>query len=142
MHMQGTPATMQVDPHYDDVVAEVYDFLARRVEWAEAQRHPARADRHRPRHRLRQDGRAQPRDLAEPRSICQPGMCRFWSASRARGSWARSRAGRVAERAAASVVSSLAACLRGARVVRVHDVAAMVDAIGSGPRCEDGGIRA
>ena len=36
MHMQGTPATMQLDPRYHDVVTEVYDFLARRVEWAEA----------------------------------------------------------------------------------------------------------
>jgi dihydropteroate synthase len=30
MHMQGTPATMQVDPRYDDVVAEVGSFLAAR----------------------------------------------------------------------------------------------------------------
>ena len=35
----------------------------------------------------------------------------------------------LAERATASVVSSLAGCVRGARVVRVHDVAPMVDAI-------------
>lgn len=28
MHMQGTPATMQVAPHYDDVVDEVRRFLA------------------------------------------------------------------------------------------------------------------
>src|SRR6185312_4063687 len=35
----------------------------------------------------------------------------------------------VAERATASVVSSLAAAIRGAGVVRVHDVAPMVDAI-------------
>ena len=27
MHMQGTPRTMQVAPHYDDVVAEVRDFF-------------------------------------------------------------------------------------------------------------------
>ena len=27
MHMQGTPRTMQIDPHYDDVVAEVADFF-------------------------------------------------------------------------------------------------------------------
>ncbi|MEZ5566104.1 MAG: dihydropteroate synthase [Gammaproteobacteria bacterium] len=26
-HMQGTPASMQRDPHYDDVVAEVFGFL-------------------------------------------------------------------------------------------------------------------
>nr|WP_206203131.1 dihydropteroate synthase [Thioalkalivibrio sp. XN8] len=32
MHMQGKPRTMQAAPHYDDVVGEVYDFLARRVE--------------------------------------------------------------------------------------------------------------
>jgi dihydropteroate synthase len=27
MHKQGTPQTMQVDPHYDDVVAEVLEYL-------------------------------------------------------------------------------------------------------------------
>lgn len=27
MHMQGTPATMQVQPEYNDTVAEVYDYL-------------------------------------------------------------------------------------------------------------------
>ena len=31
MHMQGRPATMQDDPHYDDVVAEVSAFLAARA---------------------------------------------------------------------------------------------------------------
>ena len=31
MHMLGEPKTMQVDPTYDDVVAEVLDFLARRI---------------------------------------------------------------------------------------------------------------
>jgi dihydropteroate synthase len=30
MHMQGTPQTMQEDPRYDDVVTEVYDYLALR----------------------------------------------------------------------------------------------------------------
>lgn len=34
MHMLGTPADMQKDPHYDDVVGEVRDFLAARAEWA------------------------------------------------------------------------------------------------------------
>ncbi len=32
MHMQGTPRTMQDDPHYADVVGEVSDFFARRIE--------------------------------------------------------------------------------------------------------------
>ena len=31
MHMQGEPATMQESPHYDDVVAEVRDFLLERA---------------------------------------------------------------------------------------------------------------
>ncbi|HSV99840.1 MAG TPA: dihydropteroate synthase [Sedimentisphaerales bacterium] len=34
MHMQGTPATMQVEPHYDDVASEVRDFLVARAERA------------------------------------------------------------------------------------------------------------
>lgn len=36
MHMQGTPATMQDAPHYDDVVGEVRAFLAERIEVAVA----------------------------------------------------------------------------------------------------------
>ncbi|MGD8407955.1 MAG: dihydropteroate synthase [Thiohalophilus sp.] len=31
MHMQGQPRTMQADPHYDDVVEEVLEFLQQRV---------------------------------------------------------------------------------------------------------------
>jgi dihydropteroate synthase len=34
MHMSGTPATMQAEPHYDDVVGEVAAFLSERIEWA------------------------------------------------------------------------------------------------------------
>ena len=30
MHMQGTPQTMQIAPHYDDVVAEIHAYLAAR----------------------------------------------------------------------------------------------------------------
>jgi len=36
MHMLGTPKTMQKDPHYDDVVTEVKDFLENAIERAEA----------------------------------------------------------------------------------------------------------
>jgi dihydropteroate synthase len=35
MHMQGEPATMQVEPRYDDVVGEVLDFLLGRAKRAE-----------------------------------------------------------------------------------------------------------
>jgi len=36
MHMLGDPKTMQADPHYDDVVADVRTFLTERVEAATA----------------------------------------------------------------------------------------------------------
>jgi dihydropteroate synthase len=34
MHMQGTPRTMQIDPHYEDVVSEVTAFLEERLAYA------------------------------------------------------------------------------------------------------------
>ena len=36
MHMKGTPRTMQIAPHYDDVVGEVKAFLKARLEAAES----------------------------------------------------------------------------------------------------------
>ncbi|HWP81234.1 MAG TPA: dihydropteroate synthase [Bacteroidota bacterium] len=36
MHMKGTPKTMQVNPSYTDVVAEVVEFLRKRIEFARA----------------------------------------------------------------------------------------------------------
>lgn len=36
MHAQGTPATMQADPRYDDVLLDVYDALEARIAAAEA----------------------------------------------------------------------------------------------------------
>ncbi|WP_174274412.1 dihydropteroate synthase, partial [Sphingomonas bacterium] len=36
MHHQGDPATMQRDPHYEDALIEVYDWLERRIAAAEA----------------------------------------------------------------------------------------------------------
>jgi dihydropteroate synthase len=36
MHIRGTPRTMQRDPRYDDVVAEIRQFLAERIELAVA----------------------------------------------------------------------------------------------------------
>ncbi len=34
MHMKGEPKTMQIDPSYEDVVTEVYDYLTAKVEYA------------------------------------------------------------------------------------------------------------
>ena len=35
MHMQGTPGNMQVNPEYDDVIAEIADFFRERMSWLE-----------------------------------------------------------------------------------------------------------
>ena len=39
MHKQGTPARMQIDPHYDDVVADVLAFLRARTAGGARRRH-------------------------------------------------------------------------------------------------------
>jgi len=36
MHMKGTPRTMQANPHYQDVLAEVREFLGQRLDVAQA----------------------------------------------------------------------------------------------------------
>lgn len=33
MHMQGTPADMQVKPHYEDVVEDIVAFFRERIDW-------------------------------------------------------------------------------------------------------------
>jgi dihydropteroate synthase len=37
MHMKGTPKNMQINPHYDDVTGEVRSFLEERISWVVAQ---------------------------------------------------------------------------------------------------------
>jgi len=34
MHMKGIPGTMQVNPHYDDLIGELKEFLSERIEFA------------------------------------------------------------------------------------------------------------
>lgn len=35
MHMQGTPDTMQINPHYDNVIEEILEFFRERISWVE-----------------------------------------------------------------------------------------------------------
>jgi dihydropteroate synthase len=128
MHMQGVPQTMQVEPQYADVVAEVYDFLAARVAWAEAQGIS--------RERIAIDpgigfGKTGDHNLALLRNLgrfATLGCAVVVGTSRKR--FLGTLTGRpTAERVTASVVSSLAGLMHGAHVVRVHDVAPMVDAL-------------
>ncbi len=128
MHMQGTPATMQANPSYQDVVIEVYDFLARRIEWAQSHGIP--------RQQIAIDpgigfGKTFEHNLEILRNLERFDTlgCPILVGLSRKGFLGSITGKPVSERTAATVAASLDACRRGARIVRVHDVAAMVDAI-------------
>ena len=128
MHMQGEPRTMQQDPKYGDVVGEVMAFLEARV------------------------AALQSAGVARERLVLDPGfgfgkrtehnytllreLGRFTAgglpvlAGMSRKSMIGAVTGReVGERLAGSVAAALIAVQHGACIVRVHDVAATVDAL-------------
>ena len=129
MHMRGEPASMQRAPAYaGDVVGEVAAFLGERVAAATA-RGIARARLavdpgigfgKRPEHNVAL--------LARQRELLALGLPLVvgWSRKSTLG-WLTGRP--LAERLPASVAAALAAVQHGAHVVRVHDVAATVDAL-------------
>jgi len=128
MHMRGTPRTMQINPCYDDVVGEVYEYLAGRIAWCEAHRIP--------RVRLAIDpgigfGKTLEHNLELLRNLERFASlgCAVVIGTSRKGFLGKLTGRDVAGREVASVVSSLAACVQGASVVRVHDVGPMVDAI-------------
>ncbi len=128
MHMQGTPQTMQDDPHYEDVVAEVYEFLARRLEWAEA--------RGIPRTQIAIDpgigfGKRDVHNLALLRNLERFASlgCAVLIGTSRKGVLAKLIGRETGDRTVASAVSALAAIAAGASIVRVHDVAAVCDAL-------------
>lgn len=128
MHMRGTPRTMQDDPRYGDVVAEVHDFLAGKIEQAESLGIP--------RGRISIDpgigfGKTFEHNLELMRNLprfLDLGCTILVGISR-KGFLKTITGKSMAERTVSSVVCSLAACHAGAGVVRVHDVGPMVDAI-------------
>jgi dihydropteroate synthase len=128
MHMQGTPATMQVDPTYDDVVGEVEAFLeARLVACAQA---GIALDR------LVVDpglgfGKTLAHNLALLRGVgvfAALGAPVLIGVSR-KGMIGQLTGRPVAERTPGSVTAAVLAAQRGARILRVHDVAATRDAL-------------
>jgi dihydropteroate synthase len=128
MHMRGEPGSMQADTGYADVVAEVAAFLRSRAD-ALKQRgiaperitlDPGIGFAKTPTQNLALLGRQ--RELL---SLGHP-LLVGWS----RKSTLGVVTGRpVDERLAASVAAAVGAVSQGARVVRVHDVAATVDAL-------------
>jgi dihydropteroate synthase len=128
MHMRGTPETMQKDPRYDDVVAEVSAFLASRASALEAA--GVAADRivldpgfgfgktleH---NKLLFRALPQLADLGYP-LLAGVSRKRFIGDLTGRG---------IEDRVAGSVAAALLAVQNRASLVRVHDVKETVDAI-------------
>lgn len=128
MHMQRDPQTMQFDPHYQDVIAEVSLFLEGRASL------------------LKEQGVAQNRIAIDPgfgfgksleHNLAMLAQFQQFSklgypvlAGISRKSMLGKLTGREAnERLAPSVAAAILAADRGARIVRVHDVAETVDAL-------------
>ncbi len=129
MHMQGQPRSMQEQPHYSDVVAEVSDFLTGQAE--------ALLSRGVARERIVLDpgfgfGKTQEHNLALFRSL--PGLAGLGypllvGVSR-KSMIGNALGGRpVTERLVGSVTAALLAARAGARILRVHDVRETMDAL-------------
>jgi len=129
MHMRGEPKTMQAgEPVYGDVVAEVSAFLRERADAVRAAGVAAE--------RITLDpgigfGKTSAHNLAllaRQRELLPLGypLLVGWSRKRTLGEVT----GRpVGDRLAASLAAALASVFHGARIVRVHDVAATADAL-------------
>ena len=128
MHMRGEPRTMQVDPHYRSVVEEVRDDLRGRIAACEAAGIPREricvdpgiGFGKRPEHNLAL--------LAALDRLADPGIPVLVGVSR------KSLLGIITgrptgERLAGSVALAALSVMRGAAIIRAHDVAATVDAV-------------
>lgn len=122
MHMQGTPQTMQRQPAYGDVVREVRDYLLVRAGFC-LQHGIAR-------NRLVIDpgigfGKTTGHNLALLRALPELAGCGFpllVGASRKRFTGELTGRGEPVERRAGSLGAAAWAAMRGAHVLRVHDV--------------------
>lgn len=127
MHMQGQPLTMQQAPVYSDVVAEVNDFLAQQTA------HCVQAGIARERIVLDPGfgfGKTLAHNLALFRALPQLGAELPVLVGVSRKSMLGQITGRtVEERLPASLSAAVMAATLGARIIRVHDVAATRDAL-------------
>jgi dihydropteroate synthase len=128
MHMLGEPGTMQDDPRYDDVVGDVKRFLADRIFSCEM----AGIDKK----RLLIDpgfgfGKTLEHNLALLRALDQFatfGVPLFVGLSR-KGMIGQLTGREIDQRVAGSTAAALIAVQNGAKIVRVHDVAATCDVL-------------
>ena len=129
MHMQGAPRSMQDAPQYDDVVAEVHRFLAERIfacEMAGIERKRIVVDvgfgfGKTLEHNLQL--------LSQLQRFTELGVPVLAGLSRKKSIGELTGRSDPRERAAGSMAAHLIAAQRGAMLLRVHDVAATVDAL-------------
>lgn len=129
MHMLGEPRSMQDAPDYEDVVGEVHRFLAERIFAAEM----AGIDRKRvvvdPGFGFGKTREHNVMLLAQLRRFAELGVPVLAGLSRKRTIGELTDRENAAERIHGSVAAHLIAAQHGAGIVRVHDVAATVDAL-------------
>jgi dihydropteroate synthase len=124
MHARSDPRTMQDDPRYDDVTLDIYDYLADRVEAAVAAG-VARA------HIILDPGLGFGKTVAHNLQLINElgvllglGCPVLLGASRKSFIARTTEAGEVADRLPGSLAAALLGVAAGARILRVHDVAA------------------
>jgi dihydropteroate synthase len=128
MHMQGTPRTMQSAPAYRDVTREVAAFLKRRVAELQASGIDARRIAVDPGFGFGKSVEHNFTLLRELPQLAQLGVPLAVGLSRKSMLGAATGRG-VSERLHASVAAAVLAIEGGARLIRVHDVAATRDAV-------------
>jgi len=128
MHMRGEPASMMELAVYGDVVAEVGAFLAQRAQAAQGSGIPAECIVLDPGYGFAKTSTHNLQLLAGQQRLAELGypLLAGWSRKRTLGDIT----GRpVEQRLPASLAAALRAVSAGAKVLRVHDVAATVDAL-------------
>jgi len=128
-HMLGEPRSMQDDPRYDDVVAEVHRFLAERIfacEMAGIERKRIVVD---PGFGFGKTLDHNLQLLAQLQRLTELGVPVLAGMSRKKTIGTLTGRDAPADRVAGSLAAHVIAAQRGAGIVRVHDVAATIDAL-------------
>ena len=129
MHMQGEPRGMQANPEYDDVVGEVHRFLAERVFAAEMAGIPRTCIVVDPGFGFGKTREHNLHLLAQLQRFTELGVPVLAGLSRKRTIGELTGRDDPRARVHGSVAAHLVAAQRGAMLLRVHDVAATVDAL-------------
>jgi dihydropteroate synthase len=129
MHMQGEPRSMQDAPHYDDVVAEVHRFLAERIFAAEMSGIAKKNIVVDPGFGFGKTSVHNLLLLAQLERFTELGVPVLAGMSRKKTIGELTGRQDPHGRVHGSVAAALIAAQRGAKLLRVHDVAATVDAL-------------